>query len=261
MCEEIIRHKDGSITVVKYDPSKYEIVIDYSYDEYDGEKYFVRKSNGERLFGILNCTSFIIECSRDGIEHFFISQKGIVSHYTENGHYSSLSFKGRCGGAPLKLFECQIADGSYIVDSDKEGCSMINLNGITPKYKYVKPIDYNGAKVVIISCNTDNQDTLIYGINPETSEVVTRIWSRLQRRYIDLYTKEDYMKKFGEPFVEEDTAFTLADITIENEIENILAQIKYQMGNTPEELYMPNEQLNDEFLSGLFGGTTKRKKK
>ena len=34
------------------------------------------------------------------------------------------------------------------------------------------------------------EDTIIYGINPETFEVKTPIWSEMQQRYIPVYTKK-----------------------------------------------------------------------
>lgn len=39
--------------------------------------------------------------------------------------------------------------------------------------------------------NDEIEDTLTYGINPDTKEIVTPIWSKLQNRLINVYTKED----------------------------------------------------------------------
>ena len=94
-------------------------------------------------------------------------------------------------------------------------------------------------------------DTITYGIDPETFEIVTPIWSELQQRYIDIYTDKQVDKiQEKNPFTNV-KKFSLVDNTIYFEIEKYLNILSGYFERTrTDKMYLDffDSEINEDFV-------------
>ena len=264
MVTEIIRTKHG-VTVVKYDPTKYAIKANYILDTLE----LIRLSNNEDIKSFSSDTKFIIQNDKDNLTHFFVMQQygldnkdGDLTHYIDKGSsYFLCPAISVFDVKNFKLLECQITDGSYLLDRSR-GKFIMNVNGLSDSYEYAHVFENKGKKLVIVGKKIkteSNEDYIIYVVDPETGKTVSNIWSRKQQRYIPCYTKKqaeayakaESNKSFRKEYPMDNMHLNM--ITIKSEVKDKLLKLDEILGNTPEELYMTNDEINPDFVKKLLG--------
>lgn len=261
MFEELIKKDDGITIDLKYDNKKYDI-------EYVKSKNMIilRRLIDNKILEIFSDKiGFIVQCDLKEQTNFLITdyhekdKNGNTllkfKHYIDRSYLDSLLLEKSfdCDSAALSL--SRITDSSYLVEqSGYSGC-IYNLNQKSKRYKRI----YNDQKVnaffkdntILVSeeissfVRHDVNDTLTYGINPETFEITTPIWSELQQRYINVYTEEqaNKLKNIKGSFL------NLDEITIYFEVKRYLNEIAKQF-DRPKSVYMDtmDSKVNEEFV-------------
>ena len=245
MKEEIVRYSDGSMTILKYNPSEYKIVRCFD----DGTYSFIRISDGEVLFNISSRVKFMTQYNKNEKNNFYLlhsfsDDNNNLSHYVDNGK-DNLRLLGIYSTKTSTIRDCQITDGSYIISFENKDC-LLTTDGALQKYEYMKPVKINNKNLVAVNRKvtiTPNvEDILTYVIDPETGAIVSNIYSRRKKK-IKLYTLEDAnnycLEKNGTLFEvkeNEDVNVKLGEITIQAEIVDKLNEYVNQFGDVPEEL-------------------------
>lgn len=103
------------------------------------------------------------------------------------------------------------------------------------------------------SYRSDIIDTITYGINPDTLEIITPIWSEMQQRYISIYTHEqvdELQKNLNKAINTSD--FSLGDITIYFEIEKYLDMLVSYI-STQKKIYLDSmeSEINEDFVKSF----------
>lgn len=249
------------------------------YLEYDKEKYdieyvsnrntiILRRLIDNKVVEIFSDkVGFIVQCNAFGKTHFLattytqIDQRGLevitLKHYIDEPLSDSLILQQQFACNSIQLDECRITDNSFMVEQLGYGGSIYNLSQKTKKFVYV----YNdkkinkivGDNVLMVSerksacSDNDVNDTITYGINPVTFEIVTPIWSRLQQRFIEIYTEEQINQMNGGTNINIEKP-NLGDITIYFEIERYLNYISMHL-NTKQEMYLDcMDKVNESFV-------------
>lgn len=245
MVEDIIKKENGHIIDLKYDKENYNI-------EYVKNKNLIilrRLLDNQILEIFSDKIGFIVQCNLGEQTNFLVTdyseedRNGITllkfKHYVDKSYLDSLhlvkSFD--CDCANLSFY--RITDSSYIVEkSGYTGC-IYNLDRKSKCFKRIyddKKVSkfFNDGTLLVseeisATARNDISDTLTYGINPETFEITTPIWSEEQQRWINVYTREkverlrEELREKGLFLGRED----LGEITIYFEVErylNILAE-------------------------------------
>ena len=119
-----------------------------------------------------------------------------IKHYVDIG-IDELRLRKQFDYDGSTLDQCRITDSSFMVDQKGYGGSIYNLKEKSKEFDYIyndkKINEIVGKNILMVSeikrASTNLvSDTITYGIDPETFEIVTPIWSELQQRYIDIYT-------------------------------------------------------------------------
>lgn len=269
MRELIIKRNRLDMTDIylKYDEQKYNI-------EYSERKniLILRRLSDNEILGIFSDRiGFIVQCDINEEANFLVTDYSEIDknndvqvkfkHYIDRYAADSLYLKKqfRCDTAHYQ--QCHITDSSYLIEQPYVTI-VYNLD----KSKKFERVYYNekineiiGANTLLVTeklnatLNYEISDTITYGINPETFEITTRIWSEEQQRYIDVYTKDqvekidENLRQKGHCLNMED--FTLGDITIELEIQKYL-NLSEKYLNKSKSVYLDycGDKVNEEFV-------------
>lgn len=267
MFEEVITKEDRSTIDLKYDKKKYS--IEYAKNE---NMIILRRLSDNQILKIFSDNiGFIVQCNVGEQINFLVtdySEKDKngnellkFKHYIDSKYFDSLQQKNSfdCDCAVLSV--CRITDSSYLVEQSGYTSYIYNLNQKSKRFKRV----YNDQKVndffnentllvseeISASLRYEINDTITYGINPETLEITTPIWSELQQRYIKIYTKEQVdrlREKLAEKGLFLDTE-SLGEITIYYEVKKYLNEIAKQL-DSPQCVYTDamDSKINEEFV-------------
>ncbi len=119
-----------------------------------------------------------------------------MKHYSDQGYLLLTPVNALNSSTGLRS---RITDFSYLIDDSNGSLILYNLDQQSKCFNKVY-VDKEVNKIlraptVLVSERVQSdlgnlEDTIIYGINPETFEVKTPIWSEMQQRYIPVYTKK-----------------------------------------------------------------------
>lgn len=264
MFEELIKKNDGNTIDLKYDKKKYNI----EYVKNNNMIILRRLSDNKTLEIFSDKIGFIVQCDLRGNTNFLMTDyseedKNVntllkFKHYTDRNYLDSLLLEKTFDCSCAALSVSRITDSSYLVEqSGYTGC-IYNLNQKSKRFKWIyndqKVKDFFNDNTLLVSeeisafFRHDVNDTLTYGINPETFKITTPIWSELQQRYISIYTQEQAKK-----LMETKGLFlnleNLDEITIYFEVKKYLNEIAKQF-DRPQSVYIDamNSEINEKFV-------------
>lgn len=258
MFKEIITVDENTTIDLEYDKEKYSM-------EYVKTKDMIilRRLKDNQILKIFSDKiGFIVQCDIDQQINFLVSEysdtnQSKFKHYIDDNSSNSLYLKNE--------FDCnsvsRITNKSYLInESYYNGTCIYNLKEKSKKFNWV----YNNTTIqkifndntVLVSerqeafLTSEINDTLIYGINPETLEITTSIWSELQQRYIQVYTKEkldnlkEELQKKGQYINTQNKS--IDEITIYFEVTKYLNELSNHF-NRPKStyLYSNNKEMED----------------
>lgn len=262
--------KDRSASIyLEYDKEKYDI-------EYVKTKNMIilrRLADNQILEIFSDAIGFIVQCDINEQTNFLVTdyskddkskeEKIKFKHYIDRNSSDSLYLKNEFECDSIHLESCRITDYSYLVEQSLYGGALYNLDKKSKMFDQV----YNdkqingiiGDNTLLVSetlnaCwNSKITDTITYGINPETFEITTAIWSELQQREISVYTKEQIneiskdLRKKGYWLNTQD--YSLGDITIHLEVEKYLDKLAEYL-ERPESVYLDSmhDKINENFV-------------
>lgn len=209
---------------------------------------------------------FIVQNNTNDQINFLVSEYREDERYLKFKHYvaekwsDQLLLKNEFNCSSVWLDEHRITDSSFIVEDSYYGGRIYNLEQISDSFHRIyndkKLNKYFSEKTLMVSkkigTGSEFVDTITYGINPETFQIVTPIWSELQQRFIKVYTKQqaeelnEKLKKIGQ---EINFRHSLDEITIYFEIERYLQLLpKYLEG--PKQIYLDHmdSMVNEGFI-------------
>ena len=227
-----------------------------------------RLSDNKTLEIFSDKIGFIVQCDLRGNTNFLMTDYSEedkngntllkFKHYTDRNYLDSLLLEKTFDCSCAALSVSRITDSSYLVEqSGYTGC-IYNLNKKSKRFKRIyndqKVKDFFNDNTLLVSeeisafFRHDVNDTLTYGINPETFKITTPIWSELQQRYISIYTQEQAKK-----LMETKGLFlnleNLDEITIYFEVKKYLNEIAKQF-DRPQSVYIDamNSEINEKFV-------------
>lgn len=213
-------------------------VIEVEYDSFHYDFEYIEKAHiiilkrldDQKIIGVFHDEiGFIVERHHDNKDHFLVTDysKGEENirfiHYIADSHLNELYKKCELDCSYAALECCHITDNSFYLEQKYHEGIFYNLDKPSKKFNRVyideKINNVLGESVILVSEEKDENlhvsDTITYGINPETYEVVTPIWSDLQQRFIPLYSCDcEEARKY--PYT------SLFDIVLEFEVEKYL---------------------------------------
>lgn len=279
MAEDIICKEDRCTIDLKYDKEKYNI-------EYVKNKNMIilrRLLDNQVLEIFSDNIGFIVQCNIEGQPNFLVTDYSEVDkngrpllkfkHYIASKYSDSLELKDSFDCTHKYLSDCRVTDSSYLVEQDGYITRIYNLKQKSKRFEKV----YNDSEIkkifnnnsILVSeklhaaCRWNINDTLTYGINPETFEITTPIWSELQQRYIDVYTQEQ-VDELYEKLIKNGLILNrenLDEITIYFEAERYLNEIAKQL-DAPQEVYINDgcdRKINKEFVRSFINEGKGRK--
>lgn len=243
---------------IVYDSTKYEFECVYGLN-----KIILRRLKDGKIIHIFDTKiTFIVECDKNNRANFMVGEcsgefrNNKLKHYIDKGKEnleleSTLDISSECS-----LDQCQITNNSFAFVKKNSQCysaynSIYTLDGRTKSFKKIyndKRIQMKFKEPTILveqeygkSYYDSVSDRVFYGVNPETLEINTPIWSELQQRLIPIYTEEDIKNKnIIDPI-------GLGETTLYCEVKKPLDEIARYL--TPsKEVYTDKSEINDEFI-------------
>lgn len=202
------------------------VYLEYNNEEYDIEYvenknvFILRRLKDNKVLEILSDKiGFIVQVNSYGVSNFVTTEYSEdkeeikFKHYIDRSSYDDFKLINEIDCDNI-FISSRVSDNSFIVEQNGYSGSVYCLNGSMRRYDHI----YNDKKINkivgdnILMVSKEKRalgdssliDTITYGINPETFEIVTPIWSELQQRSIvvDKYSedKERELRKklFGE---------------------------------------------------------------
>lgn len=267
MVKKEIRKNVNSVMQFDYDETKYEL----TYVKDKGLIVIKRLSDDTIVDVVGDNIGFIFQCEFDGLNHILMTEyshddeKVKLKHFVDDGYQWKLKKQFDCNSVWLQTL--QVTNHSFLVEQDGVGAAVYNLND---KSHYFDKV-YNdekvkkavGADVLLVTekkyayWSSEIFDTLTYGINPETFDIVTSIWSELQQRYIDVYSEEkvqeleEILKSRCETLNREH--FNNAQITIHFEVQKYLDLLAHILEPQKSVYTDYNEnKVNEDFVKQLI---------
>lgn len=263
---------------LEYDEEKYKIQYAPSI-----ENIIIKRIKDDKVIGVFDAknTGFIIQSEIDGYNTFEVSvyseedEQAYLYHY-----YDDLKDKGLVGGNPFVSYisknailsmsqnDVQIDENLYLIyiTMGKKGYALYNGRNISQGYNkiYLKKEDREkaekslGKNVIMVSqkFKLDNaEDTILYGIDIETFEAVTPIWSELQQRFINVPSTSE-LNDLQERTVGlrwDDSNETKTERTIEYEIFHPLVMVNKYLDRKDEDPMIRKDtyhrgEPNEEFI-------------
>jgi hypothetical protein len=244
-----------------------------TYYEYDHEKYLIEKVTTStspvktmtvirriltnEIIGVLTDEDirFIVQSNESEATNFIVSSyvdgKNKLSHFVDFG--DQLVLKNEFISETMDIKKNRLTNSSFII-SQSDYSYIYNLDKKSDNYDYIynderisNKLNNNAVMVKQKLTSYYNEfvsDTIYYGINPETFDIVTPIWSELQQRLIDVYTDQKVLELANKRFDQ-----SLSEITISNEIVKYL-DILGKYLDKPNEIYLDNfeGEINTNFV-------------
>ena len=234
-----------------YNKEKYDFIYDENVIKIKHKKIgkYIAEFNTEDLKEIHQTT-------KNGQTHFLVLKNNSLEHYT-------------IGGIKLKLV--RLFNEVHSFESITDTCYKFWYAGGTVLYSLDKESYYDDIytdtlenDVVLVERNIQHDelkelnDRLIYGVDINTHEIETPMWSRMQQRMINLYNKEEkkeWCKKHGGLWYTQSNDVILNSdiISTLNEIANRLPLSKpdyvpEEYAPVDDEIYNDEGYLNEEFV-------------
>lgn len=186
-----------------------------------------------------------------------------LKHYIVNKYEDSLQLKESLECDDCNLSKCRITDSSYLIENGYTSY-IYNLNEKSKRFEFIykdkKLKDYFSDSTLLVSerrmpfeCSYMD-DILTYGINPETFEITTPIWSEMQQRLINIYTFEQ-AQKIKDKYLEKGLILrfkNLGDLTICFEIDEHLQKIEDALYERLQGVYLDSKyfgyEINENFV-------------
>ncbi len=261
MYKTTIEKINGRSIVLEYDNEKYEI----EYVE-DAKVVILRDLLKNKTLKVWSdAIGFIKQVDMDGKTNFVMTEymkdkdKAILRHYTVEEYWDSLRLVNEFECSTISLKTCCVTDKSYLIEQRSYGSSIYNLSQESRLFYRVYNDEavkkYFGDNTLMVSERKkafqrgDINDTITYGINPETFKIITPIWSEHQQRYIEVYTEEQ-VEKIKERGIFYNDRCSLEELTIKLEIEHYLNELSYYLPK-PQSIYLDGyseEVVNEEFV-------------
>lgn len=256
--KRILTSTRTGFTDLKYDASTFEI-------EYIDEikTFLLRRLTDGEILNIFGDISFIVQHEEKTRTSFVVSEYDskrkccILNHYIYNRKgefYKRMSLKS----SSLYLSECAVSKNSYRFDYPNAKKAIYNLCLTSRPFSEIYMDDkikaLLGKNILIVSEEKENdivKDTITYGINPDTLEVVTPIWSELQQRYIDVYTDEQIAEINLEDIKWKLKYTDNGTITIYMEVERYLQELACHLPQ-PKKIYTENKKIDKEFVKSFI---------
>lgn len=274
MTEEVIVKDKGGKIELKYDKERYSI----NYIKESNNVVLSRLSNQKVLAVFSDKIGFIVQVNVASTPNFLVSDysnfdKFDISKPIKLEHYEDLD-DGRLFGNPgfvsiktlnidsATLEGCRITERAYLVNGSKQIYNIAKFkNRLSKPFEEIyideKVRAYLGDDTVLVTDfvypnkHADNRlglhDALTYGINLKTFEITTPIWSELQQRYIEVYTREKINKMtphLGDWAINNDQC---GESTIEFEVLSYLNGLVRQM-DCSHRVYSDFDTVNEEFV-------------
>jgi len=253
-----INKSDRGIIELEYNPEQFSI-------EYIKNKniLILRRLSDNVVLEVFDDTvGFIVQHDGEERTDFLVSKydekKGKVSfiHYVEEKWNDQLLLKNEFSCSSTNLREHRITDSSFIVEDCMYHARIYNLETLSDSFDIIyndKKLDeYFSEKTLMVRKKIgigEFNDTITYGINPETFQILTPIWSELQQRFINVYTEEqidildEQYRKKGSII---NRKFNLDEMTIYFEIERYLELLSRYL-DEPKKIYLDcNENMVNE---------------
>lgn len=257
-----------------------EINLEYDNGEYDVEyvknknMIILRRLKDNKVLEVFNDNiGFIAQYNEPQQINFLVSEylreddTVKLKHYVDTGFSDNLYLKNEFDCSSSLLSDCRVTNRSYLIEQNGYSGIIYNLNRKSRRFERI----YNEEKinkilddnVLLVTekryayFNNSIQDTLTYGINPESFEIVTRIWSELQQRYIELYTQEELEKlkeNIGENLqILSIENYKLGQITIQFEVQKYLDELETYL-SAPKSVYLDSMQskVNEEHIKKII---------
>lgn len=267
MIEKIIKKDNRDKIYLKYDKEKYNI-------EYVKNKNIIilRRLSDNKIIEIFSDKiGFIVQCDLKNQTNFLVTDYGKKDsygntlyqfiHYTDRSYLDSLQLEESFDCEYTDIYTARITDSSYQIRYVGRPSYIYNLNEVSKEfckiYNDQKVKDFFNDNTLLVSekqfanLRHEVNDTLTYGINPETYEITTPIWSELQQRFINVYTQEEVdrlreeLSKKGLFLNRKD----LGEITIYFEVKRYLNEIAKHI-DEPQSIYKDvlYSEVNEEFV-------------
>ncbi len=236
-----------------------DIQLEYDKDQFEVEyvkdlhKIILRRKKDQKVLKIIGDNiGFLIEHDIDGDIHFVISD---ANHYEKKGnrlkHYKlfddGLYLRSKEAIDDTRECACRIKDHYYIVNQQMYGGKIYNLKTKSNFHNFIhgkKEIfeQFKEPTILVTDIHTQRQiqDEITYGINLDTFDVVTPIYSKLQQRMIPLITEDVWHRPLS--------LDKKGPATISKEIISTLERLAYNYLEEESELYQQDGQVNQEFV-------------
>ena len=252
---------------LEYDNQKYEI-------EYVKRKNMIilkRISDSKILDIFSDKIGFIVQQDGESQTNFLVTdysdldkgeKKSVkFKHFVDYGSSDALYLEKEFNCNSIWLSDCRINDGCYIVEQSGYGGCIYNLNKKSKRFDNIyhdeRINSILGDNILLVSREIDShsriKDTITYGINLNSFEIVTPIYSKLQQRYIPIYTKEQ-VDEINKEFHKKGQFiriydFSLEEITIYLEVTRYLELLDAYL-EEPKEVYLDfsREKINEPFV-------------
>lgn len=186
---------------LQYDKSEYSIDV----SEKDEIISLRRKKDDKVLKVFTDPISFLVQIGKECPSFVVVTwdekKQPKLTHFVDYESRNYLEKENEFDVNTVLLEEIRLTERSFIVNQNNAGGKIFTVgNGSTYYdriYKDRRINDIIGKNIVMVDevksgeKNKEIEDTLTYGINPDTKEIVTPIWSRLQNRLINLFTNDD----------------------------------------------------------------------
>ena len=263
--------------------------FEYSVDVSEKDKIIVlRRLEDNKVIKVFNDQiSFLVQvgnyCPSFIVVTWDENKQPKLIHYVDYKNRDYLEKENEFDVNTVLLKEIRLTERSFIVNQNNAGGKIFTVgNGSTYYdriYKDRKINDIIGKNIVMVDevksgeKNKEIEDTLTYGINPDTKEIVTPIWSRLQNRLINIYTKEDienirknrdsmnlsscdysYLNKAETPFV------GLGEATMHFEVDRYIELLEKYIEKSDsiyEDEY--NSKINEKFVKKFVPNKVKKR--
>lgn len=203
----IVRRYDGK-TYLEYDENEYDIEYSSGID-----KFIIRSKKTNQVRLILDDNIGFIIQNKDkkiGISNFMVSRVNrkdengtLLYHYIDSEVEDKMLKRKTLPISSINAKDIRIGNKLYLTDTyyDNKLKILYNQNKTSKVYDevYTDPVlnerveKIIGKNVIMVRENKKINDriidTLIYGIDPETFEVVTPIWSDFKQEFIDSNAK------------------------------------------------------------------------
>lgn len=252
---------------IEYDETRYSI----EHVKAEGKILLKRLSNSKVIKIFDDHLGFIVQVDKDGETHFLVSSYGRAQeydikfqHYIDYKYKDILELKADFENDCIALSKIRITDSAFVVERENTSANLYNLKGYSKRFENlyndgrIKALFGANDKTIMVSemqtadSNPQIYDIITYGINPETYEIATPIWSEDQQRFIPIYSEEELARIEKKQYVLfgrflNRKNYSVLDIMIEHEIRRFL-NMRNICTERPKSVYKDNQQIDEEFV-------------